>query len=54
MMRFLKNHPMDSKKILGVSIPFVLIPEFQYYCHYLIKFATKHNINLIPMAFGTN
>jgi hypothetical protein len=41
----------DSLKIVGVVIPFVLIPGASILMPILIKMAEKHNIELLPTAF---
>ena len=38
----------DTLKILGIVIPFVLIPGASIIMPVLIKVAEKHNINLLP------
>lgn len=48
----LKTQLMDSLKILGVGIPFVLIPGASVLMPIIIKIAEKHNINLLPSAFS--
>lgn len=47
----LKTQLMDSFKIIGIGIPFVLIPGASILMPLLIRVAAKHNIELIPSAF---
>ena len=47
----LKTQLMDSLKIIGLGIPFVLIPGASVLVPILIKIAAKHNIELLPAAF---
>lgn len=47
----LKTQLADSLKILGVGIPFVLIPGASILMPILIKVAAKYNIELMPSAF---
>lgn len=42
---------MDSFKIIGIGVPFVLIPGASILMPILIKVAGKHNIELMPSAF---
>ncbi|MBO9202147.1 MULTISPECIES: LETM1 domain-containing protein [Niastella] len=49
----LKTQIMDSLKILGIGVPFVLIPGASVLMPILIKVASKHNIELMPSAFIT-
>jgi len=49
----LKTQVMDSSKILGIGVPFVLIPGASVLMPILIKVASKHNIELMPSAFVT-
>ncbi len=46
-----KTQLMDSLKIVGIGIPFVLIPGASIIMPILIKVAGKHNIELLPSAF---
>lgn len=48
----LKTQLMDSLKILGVGIPFALIPGASILMPIIIKVAEKHNIDLLPSAFS--
>ncbi|MES2006159.1 MAG: hypothetical protein V4450_16700 [Bacteroidota bacterium] len=50
--KLLKVQLMDSLKIVGIGIPFVLIPGASILMPILIKVASKHNISLIPSAFS--
>ena len=47
----LKVQLMDSLKIVGIGVPFVLIPGASIVMPILIKIASKHNIQLMPSAF---
>jgi hypothetical protein len=47
----LKNQLADSLKIVGIGVPFVLIPGASVLMPILIKVANKHNIDLTPTAF---
>lgn len=47
----LKVQLMDSLKIVGIGVPFVLIPGASILMPILIKIADKHNIQLMPTAF---
>lgn len=51
--KVLKTQLMDSLKIVGVGIPFVLIPGASILMPILIKVAGKHHIELMPSAFIT-
>jgi len=42
---------MDSLKILGIGIPFVLIPGASILMPILVRVARKHHIELMPSAF---
>jgi hypothetical protein len=47
----LKVQLMDSLKIIGIGVPFVLIPGASILMPILIKVAGKHNIELMPSGF---
>lgn len=47
----LKTQLMDSLKIIGIGVPFVLIPGASILMPILIKVASRHNIELMPAAF---
>ncbi|PZF72323.1 hypothetical protein [Taibaiella soli] len=47
----LKSQLMDSLKIIGIGVPFILIPGASIIMPILIKVASKHNIELMPSAF---
>jgi len=47
----LRTQVMDSLKIVGIGIPFALIPGASILMPIILKVAAKHNINLIPTAF---
>jgi len=44
----LKIQLADTLKIVGIVVPFVLIPGASIVMPILIKVAGKHNINLLP------
>lgn len=44
----LKMQLADTIKIVGIVVPFVLIPGASIIMPILIKVAGKHNINLLP------
>ena len=48
----LKTQLADSLKIIGIGIPFVLVPGASILMPILIKVAEKHNIELMPSAFN--
>lgn len=48
----LKTQLADSLKIVGIGVPFVLIPGASIIMPILIKVAAKHNIELMPAAFS--
>lgn len=49
----LKIQLMDSLKILGIGIPFVLIPGASILMPILLRVAEKYHIQLLPSAFDT-
>lgn len=49
--KILKTQLMDSLKIIGIGIPFALIPGASILMPIIIKVADKHNIELLPSAF---
>lgn len=49
----LKLQLVDSLKVVGVVVPFVLIPGASILMPILIKVAGKHNIELLPSAFNS-
>jgi len=49
--KILKTQLVDSLKIIGVVIPFVLIPGASILLPFLIKVAEKNDIELMPTAF---
>ncbi len=49
--KVLKTQLMDSLKIVGIGVPFALIPGASVVMPILIKVAGKHNIDLMPSAF---
>ena len=44
----LKVQVADTLKIVGIVVPFVLIPGASIIIPIMIKVASKHNINLMP------
>jgi hypothetical protein len=50
--KVLKMQFVDSLKMAGVVLPFVLIPGASILMPILIKVAEKHNIELLPSAFN--
>ncbi len=48
----LKTQLMDSLKIVGIGIPFVLIPGASILMPIILRVAAKHNINIMPVAFS--
>lgn len=49
--RILKTQLVDSLKIVGIGVPFILIPGASIIMPILIKVAGKYNIELMPSAF---
>ena len=49
--KILKTQLVDSLKIVGVVIPFIVIPGSAILMPILIKVAEKHNIELMPTSF---
>ena len=49
----LKTQLYDSLKIVGIGVPFVMLPGASIVMPILIKVAHKHNIELMPAAFIT-
>lgn len=47
----LRTQLMDSLKIIGIGVPFVLIPGASIIMPILIRVAVKHHIELLPVAF---
>jgi hypothetical protein len=48
----LKTQLFDSFKIIGIGIPFLLLPGASVLMPILIRTAEKYNIELMPSAFG--
>ena len=48
----LKTQFVDTLKLAGVVVPFVLIPGASILMPILIKVAARHNIELLPSAFN--
>lgn len=49
--KVLKTQLVDSLKIIGIGVPFALIPGTAILMPIIIKVASKHNIQLLPSAF---
>jgi len=49
--KILQTQLWDSLKIVGVVVPFVLIPGASILMPLLIKVAEKHNIDILPTSF---
>ena len=47
----LKTQLVDSLKMIGVVVPFVLVPGASILMPILIRIAGRHNIQLLPSAF---
>ncbi len=47
----LRTQVLDSLKIVGIGVPFALIPGASIVMPILIKVAARHNIDLIPSTF---
>ena len=50
--KILKAQLWDTLKIVGVVVPFILIPGASIIIPILIKVAQKHNIELMPASFN--
>lgn len=50
----LKTQLMDSLKIVGIGIPFVLLPGASIIIPIIVKVASKHNIELMPSVFNNS
>ena len=50
----LRTQMMDTLKIVGIGVPFVLIPGASILMPILIKVAERHNIELMPSGFSGN
>jgi hypothetical protein len=48
----LKTQFVDTLKLAGVVVPFVLVPGASILMPILIKVAARHNIELLPSAFN--
>ncbi|MES2110662.1 MAG: hypothetical protein V4577_18025 [Bacteroidota bacterium] len=44
---------LDSLKIIGIGIPFAVLPGASVLIPVLIKVADRHHINLMPSAFNS-
>jgi len=49
----LKTQLLDSLKIIGIGIPFAVLPGASVLIPVLIKVADRHHINLMPSAFNS-
>lgn len=47
----LRTQVMDSLKIVGIGIPFVLIPGASILMPIILKIASRYNIDLTPSDF---
>ncbi len=47
----LKTQVYDLLKMMGIGVPFVMIPGSTLLIPFLLKVAEKHGINLLPTAF---
>jgi len=50
--KILKAQLWDTLKIVGVVVPFIVIPGASILIPILIKVAKKHNIDLMPASFN--
>ena len=50
--KILKAQLCDTLKVVGVVVPFILIPGASIIIPILIKVAQKHNIELMPASFS--
>lgn len=50
--KMLKEQMVDSLKLIGVVVPFVLIPGASILLPIIIKVANKHNIQILPSSFN--
>lgn len=48
----LKTQLADTLKIVGIGIPFILIPGASVLMPILLKVASKHHIDLLPAPFS--
>ena len=48
----IKQQMVDSLKLVGIVVPFVLLPGASLLMPILIKVAAKHNIELMPSSFN--
>lgn len=51
---FLKQYIYDLLKVVGIGIPFVLIPGASIIIPFVIKAAQKRNIDILPSNFNKN
>ena len=48
----LKTQVYDLLKMMGIGVPFVMIPGSSLLIPFLVKVAEKHGVNLLPSAFN--
>lgn len=49
---FLRTQIYDVIKIVGIGVPFAVVPGASIILPFLIHTAGKHNINLLPTSFS--
>ena len=47
----LRTQIYDLLKVMGIGVPFVMIPGSTLLIPFLLKVAEKHGVNLLPSAF---
>lgn len=52
--RIIKEQMVDSLKIIGVVVPFILIPGASIVMPILIKVAEKRGVELLPSSFNSD
>lgn len=52
--QFLKQQVYDKLKIIGIGIPFMMIPGASFLIPLLLTFAKRKGINLMPSNFDNN
>jgi len=52
--KLLKQQVYDKLKIIGIGIPFMMIPGASFLIPLLVKVAQKKGINLMPSNFDSN
>ena len=48
----LRTQIYDLLKVMGIGVPFVMIPGSTLLIPFLLKVAEKHGVNLLPSAFS--